>query len=184
MPVYHPSNTVIYGRISGNRLRLLRTGDRPSLAILRTNKQVHAEASSILYGDNSVDLSGEEYPFFLSRGSCSRQYAGLIRRLALGYPQCCPALVIADLCPGLTEITFRAPDLWSYIGTPERIDETIEALARFDRHLRAAFPRLERICIEVWRRTWPIRPKYRGPAIKMKDALRQAGWVMVEKRNM
>ncbi|KAK7908380.1 hypothetical protein PG985_015683 [Apiospora marii] len=87
MPVYHPSNTVIYGRISGNRLRLLRTGDRPSLAILRTNKQVHAEASSILYGDNSVDLSGEEYPFFLSRGSCSRQYAGLIRRLALGYPQ-------------------------------------------------------------------------------------------------
>ncbi|KAK8081741.1 hypothetical protein PG996_000522 [Apiospora saccharicola] len=193
-----------YGRISANRLWLQWVPGRLYTTILCTNKQVHAEASSVLYSANLFDLSEIEYRSF-ARAHCSREYTRWIRRVVLGYPRWshyatylhgsslppsyitspfrfCPALILADrgLCAGLIEITLRAPAFWDTIGAPNSTNETIEAFALFDRHLRTTFPLLERICVEVWRGAWPSAPRYRDQAVKMRDTMRSAGWVLVE----
>ncbi|KAK8138966.1 hypothetical protein PG984_002346 [Apiospora sp. TS-2023a] len=194
-----------YGRISANRLWLQWVPGRLYTTILCTNKQVHAEASSVLYSANLFDLSEIGYRSLARAHLCSREYTRWIRRVVLGYPhpshhatklhggslppsyftspfRFCPTLIPADhgLCPGLAEITFRAPAFWDTIGAPNSIEETIEAFAHFDRRIRTTFPLLERICVEVWRGAWPSAPRYRNQAIKMRDTMRSAGWVLVE----
>ncbi|KAI1741212.1 hypothetical protein F4680DRAFT_447121 [Xylaria scruposa] len=134
--------------------------------LLRANKAVHREASSLFYGMNCFDLESplERVLYFLEQ--IGSDNAGYIRRIVIEFPFF-PGLVVDDAtldkdtvrllatlqsrCTNLTTLsTFLYNTVSRFATLEEPYDQlAAEALQLFDTHLRA-ISSLQEIILELW----------------------------------